>query len=94
MVLALDHSDAPPPGQQEFAFETPPYQNHCSLPLGICEGTSQALVMAALPPGTRPTGAENAMIVGRRVSSLRRPWPPTPILGRGERHCAPPHSAT
>jgi hypothetical protein len=65
-------------------------QNHCYLPLCIFEGTSHALVTASLRPGTRPTGADNAMIVVRLLSYLRRHWPHTPILGRGDSHCAPP----
>ena len=56
----------------------------------MCEGTSQALVTASLRPGTRPPGTEHAMIVVRLVSSLRRHWPHTHILVRGESHCATP----
>jgi hypothetical protein len=90
IVLDLDHSEAPPYGQPEFAFDNHPYQNHCSLPLCIFAGTSHALVTAVLRPGTRPTGAENAMIGIRLWSYLRRHWPQTPILVRGERHFATP----
>jgi hypothetical protein len=89
-VLDLDHSDAPPHGQQEFAFYNHHYQNHGYLPLFIFEGTSHALVAAYLRPGTRPTGAENAMIVVRLLSYLRRHWPHTHILVRGDSHFATP----
>ena len=71
IVLDLDHSDDPTYGQQEFAFYNHHYQNHCYLPLFIFEGTSHALVTASLRPGTRPPGAENAMILVRLLSSLR-----------------------
>jgi hypothetical protein len=90
IVLDLDHSDDPPYGQQEFAFYTHHYQNHCYLPLFIFEGTSHALVMASLRPGTRPPGAENARIVVRLLSYLRRHWPHTHILVRGDSHFATP----
>jgi DDE family transposase len=90
IVLDLDHSDDPTYGQQEFAFYNHHYQNHCYLPLFIFEGTSQALVMAALRPGTRPTGTENAMILVRLLSYLRRHWPHTHILVRGDSHFATP----
>lgn len=46
--------------------------------------------MAALRPGTRPTGTEKAMILVRLLSSLRRHWPHTHILVRGDSHCATP----
>jgi hypothetical protein len=90
IVLDLDHSDDPTYGQQEFAFYHHHYQNHCYLPLFICEGTSHALVAAYLRPGTRPPGAENAMILVRLLSYLRRHWPHTHILVRGDSHFATP----
>jgi len=90
IVLDVDHSDDPTHGQQEFTFYNHYYKNHCYLPLCIFEGASHALVMAYLRPGTRPTGAENAMILSRLLSSLRRHWPQTHILVRGDSHCATP----
>ena len=90
IVLDIDHSDDPTYGQQEFAFYNHHYQNHCYLPLFIFEGTSHALVTAYLRPGTRPTGAENAMILVRLLSYLRRHWPHTHILVRGDSHFATP----
>jgi Transposase DDE domain group 1 len=90
VVLDLDHSDDPTHGQQEFAFYNHYYKGYCYLPLFIFEGTSQALVMACLRPGTRPTGAENAMILARLLSYLRRRWPRTHILVRGDSHFATP----
>jgi len=90
IVLDLDHSDDPTHGQQEFAFYNHYYQNYCYLPLFIFEGTSHALVTACLRPGTRPTGAENAMILVRLLASLRRHWPRTHILVRGDSHFATP----
>jgi hypothetical protein len=90
IVLDVDHADDPTHGQQEFAFYNHHYQNHCYLPLCIFEGTSQALVTAYLRPGTRPTGAENAMILVRLLAYLRRHWPHTHILVRGDSHLATP----
>src|SRR5436853_4208444 len=90
IVLDLDHSDDPTHGQQEFAFYNPYYHSYCYLPLFMFERTSPALVMAYLRPGTRPTGAENAMILSRLLSYLRRHWPQTHILVRGDSHFATP----
>jgi Transposase DDE domain group 1 len=90
IVLDLAHSDDPTYGQQECAFSNHPYQNHGDLPLVIFEGTSHALVAAPLRPGTRPPGAANAMSLVRLLSYLRRHWPQTHILGRGESPCATP----
>jgi hypothetical protein len=90
IVLDLDHSDDPTHGQQEFTFYNHYYQSYCYLPLFIFEGTSHALVTACLRPGRRPLGAENAMIVVRLLSYLRRHWPRTHILVRGDSHFATP----
>jgi hypothetical protein len=90
IVLALDHSDDPTHGQQELAFYHHYSKSYCSLPLFIVEGTSHALVTAGLRPGTRPPGAENAMIFSRLLSYVRHHWPRTPILVRGDSHCATP----
>ena len=89
-MLDLDHSADPTHGQQEFAFYNHHYQSYCSLPLFIFEGTSHALVTACLRPGKRPAGAENAMIFVRLLAYLRRHWTQTPILVRGDSHCATP----
>jgi DDE family transposase len=90
IVLDLDHSDDPTHGQQEFTFYNHYYRSYCYLPLFIFEGTSQALVTACLRPGKRPTGAENTMILVRLLSYLRRHWPRTHILVRGDSHFATP----
>jgi hypothetical protein len=90
IVLDIDHSADPTHGQQEFAFYNHHYQSYCYLPLFIFEGTSHALVTACLRPGKRPPGAENAMILVRLLSYLRRHWPYTHILVRGDSHFATP----
>lgn len=90
MVLDLDHADDPTSGQQEFAFSNHHYQNYCYLPLCIFAGTSHARVTACLRPGRRPLGAENAMLLVRLLSALRRHGPHTHLLVRGDSHCATP----
>jgi Transposase DDE domain group 1 len=90
IVLDLDHTDDPTYGQREFACYNHHYQNYCYLLLFIFEGTSHALVTASLRPGTRPTGAENAMSLVRLLSYLRHHWPRTHILVRGDSHFATP----
>jgi len=90
IVLDLDHSEDPTHGQQELALYNHHYQSHCYLPLFIFEGTSHALVAAFLRPGKRPPGAENAMILSRLLSHLRRQWPFTHILVRGDSHFGTP----
>ena len=90
IVLDLDHSEDAAHGQQELIFYNAHYQSHCYLPLFIFEGLSGKFITAALRPGKRPTGAENAMIVKRVLKRLRAAWPDTHIILRGDAHFANP----
>lgn len=90
IVLDMDHSEDPTHGQQELAFYNRHYDSHCYLPLFIFEGLSGKLITAVLRPGKRPTGRENAAIVGRVLRRLRQAWPDTHIVLRGDGHFANP----
>jgi hypothetical protein len=101
IVLDMDHSEDITHGQQELALFNCHYDNHCYLPLFIFEGLSGKFITAALRPGKRPTGKENAMIIKRVLKLIRARWPDTRILMRGDAHfanielmllvCADPH---
>jgi hypothetical protein len=90
IVLDMDHSEDRTHGQQELAFYNHHYRSHCYLPLFLFEGLSGKFITAVLRPGTRPTGRENAAIIGRVLRRLRRAWPDTHILLRGDSHFANP----
>jgi hypothetical protein len=90
IVLDLDHSEDAAHGQQELIIYNGYYRSHCYLPLFLFEGLSGQFVTAALRPGQRPTGAENAMIVKRVMKRLRAAWPDTHIILRGDGHFANP----
>ena len=90
LVLDLDHSEDAAYGQQPLAFYNHHYGSTCYLPLMIFDGISGALVAAVLRPGKRPTGAENAMIMRRVLTRIRRHFPDTHILVRGDGHFSTP----
>jgi hypothetical protein len=90
IVLDMDHSEDATHGQQELSFYNHHYRNHCYLPLFLFEGLSGRFITAALRPGKRPTGAENARIVGRVLKHLRAAWPQTHIVLRGDGHFSNP----
>jgi hypothetical protein len=90
ITLDLDHTDDATYGQQTLSFYNHHYGHHCYLPLLVFEAESGALVTAVLRPGKRPTGAENAMIMKRVIGLLRRHWPHTHILLRGDGHFSNP----
>lgn len=90
LILDLDHSEDKTHGQQPLAFYNHYYGSYCYLPLVIFEGNSGALVAAVLRPGKRPTGAENAMILKRVLHLIRKHFPDTKILVRGDGHFSNP----
>lgn len=90
ITLDLDHTADHTHGNQELSFYNHHYGNYCYLPLLVFEAQTGALVTAVLRPGKRPTGAENAMIMKRVLRILRRHWPDTHILVRGDGHFSNP----
>jgi hypothetical protein len=90
IVLDMDHSEDRTHGQQELAFYNHHYGSHCYLPLFLFEGLSGKLITAVLRPSRRPTGRENAAIIGRVLRRLRQVWPDTHIVLRGDAHFANP----
>jgi len=89
-VLDMDHTDDPTHGQQQFSFYNHHYRTHCYLPLTIFDGLSGQLITAILRPGKRPTGKENAMIMKRVACRIRKSWPHTRIILRGDGHFSNP----
>ena len=90
IVLDMDHSEDATYGQQELSFYNHHYRSHCYLPLFLFEGISGKFITAALRPGKRPKGAENAMILRRVLKHLRAAWPETHIVLRGDGHFSNP----
>lgn len=90
LVLDIDHTEDQAHGQQPFAFYNHHYGSTCYLPLVIFEGLSGALVAAVLRSSMRPTGAENTMILKRVLQRIRRHFPDTHILVRGDGHFSTP----
>jgi len=90
IVLDMDHSEDATYGQQELSFYNHHYRSYCYLPLFLFEGLSGKFITAALRPGKRPKGAENAMILKRVLKRLRAAWPETHIVLRGDGHFSNP----
>lgn len=90
IVLDMDHSEDRTHGQQELAFYNHHYGSHCYLPLFLFEGLSGKFITAVLRPGKRPTGRENAAIIGRVARRLRQAWPDTHLILRGDGHFSNP----
>ncbi len=90
IVLDMDHSEDITHGQQQLSLFNTYYGNYCYLPLFHFEGLSGKLITAVLRPGKQPTGKENKAIIKRVVRLLRKTWPDTRIVLRGDAHFANP----
>ncbi|MES9985810.1 MAG: IS1380 family transposase [Candidatus Thiodiazotropha sp. 6PLUC6] len=90
IVIDLDHTPAITHGGQQMNLFNAKYQDYCYLPLLIFEGLSGKLITAILRPGKTPTGKENAAILKRVIQLIRKRWPKTHLLVRGDSHFSQP----
>lgn len=90
IVLDFDHTDNETYGNQQLTLFNKYYDEFCYLPLHVYEGMSGKLITTILRPGKRPNGKENAMITKRIVRKIKKSWPSTHLLFRGDSHFAQP----
>ena len=77
-------------GAQQQSLFNGYYDHYCYLPLHIYEGQSGKLITSILRPGRRPTGQEIVSILKRVIRAIRREWPESLILLRGDGHVSAP----
>jgi hypothetical protein len=90
-VIVLDFDDTADlvHGQQEQARFNAHVGDHCFMPLHVYEGLSGRLILTLLKPSLLK-GIALLPLVHRLVCRLRRAWPETEILFRGDSHFAYP----
>lgn len=82
LVLDIDASDVPLHGNQEQAEFHAYYDSHCYLPLYVFCGQA---MLACVLRRSRIDGAKNAAaVIKLLVAQLRRIWPDTRIIVRGD----------
>ena len=82
LVLDIDASDVPLHGQQELSEFHAYYDHHCYLPLYVFCGQA---MLACVLRRSRIDGARNAAaVIKLLVQRLRRAWPQTRIIVRGD----------
>jgi len=90
IVLDFDDTDDPVHGHQQLALFNAYYQEHCYQPLHVYEGLSGKLITTILRPGKRPKGIEIVAYLKRIVEQIRKHWPDTIIVFRGDSHYSSP----
>lgn len=94
MIIDVDHTSDSTHGEQEGACYNHHYHMNCYMPLAIHEGLSGKLITGVLRPGKRPKGMENAAIMKRVLKRIRRAFPETHIILRGDGHFSNPELMT
>jgi len=89
IVLDVDDTEAPVHGGQEQARFDGYDGGYCFLPFHVYEGLSGRLITTLLK-AKRFTGAQRLSVLKRLVTRLRRAWPATLLILRGDSHFAYP----
>ena len=84
IVLDIDETCDPVHGLQQLSLFNAHYDTRCFLPIVIFDGLTGKPVIAILRPGKPPSGAEIATILRHVIGRIRRAFPQTKILVRGD----------
>lgn len=90
IVIDFDHTDNETHGHQQLTLFNGYYDEYCYLPLHVYEGLSGKLITTILRPGKSPKGKENTAIAKRIGRKIKKAFPSTRIIFRGDSHFAQP----
>jgi hypothetical protein len=79
-------------GHQQLSLFNAHYDERCFLPIHIYDAEKSRPVAMILRPGKTPSGVEVRAHLRRLVRHIRKSWPPTRILFRGDGHYARPEA--
>lgn len=86
IVLDIDDTCDTVHGHQQLSLFNAYYDERCFLPIHIYEGKSGKPVAAILRAGKTPSGVEVRCVLKHVIKRIRRHWPKTHILVRGDSH--------
>jgi hypothetical protein len=90
VLLDLDGTDDPTPGEQEGSASHGYYRQHLYHPLLIFDGDTDQLLTAVLRPGTVHASRGVVAVLKRVVRALRTRWPGVHIELRADSGFAVP----
>ncbi|MGH7074525.1 MAG: IS1380 family transposase [Stellaceae bacterium] len=79
-------------GHQQLSFFNAHYDERCFLPIHVYDTARSRPVAVVLRPGKTPSGTEVRAHLRRLVRHIRRRWPKTRIIFRGDGHYARPEA--
>lgn len=86
IIIDSDDTNSFTYGQQELALFNKYYGDYCFMPLHVYEGISGKLITTILKPGRRSKSVNVFAILKRIIDYLRKHWPDTMIIFRGDSH--------
>ena len=90
IVLEFDDTNHTVHGHQQESLFNGYYGEYCFMPLHVYEGISGKFITAKLRPGKRSSGKETVGHLKSIVKEIRRHWPNTVIVFRGDGHFSSP----
>jgi len=86
IIIDSDDTNSFTYGQQELTLFNNYYGDYCFMPLHVYEGISGKLITTILKPGRRSKSINVFAILKRIIQYLRKHWPNTLIVFRGDSH--------
>ena len=86
ITLDIDDTCDPVHGHQQLSLFNAHYDTRCFLPVHVYHVESGKPVAVLLRPGKTPSGAEVRTLLKHLVRRIRRHWPRTRIVFRGDSH--------
>jgi Transposase DDE domain group 1 len=86
IVLDIDDTCDTVHGHQQLSLFNAYYDERCFLPIHIYEGQSGKPVAMILRSGQTPSGVEVRTVLEHVIRRIRRHWPKTHIVVRGDSH--------
>ncbi len=90
IILDFDDTNDTCHGKQQLALFNGYYGETCYQPMHVYEGFSGKLIATVLRPGRRPKGEEILSYLERIVDLIRKQWPDTIMVYRGDSHYSGP----
>ena len=86
IIIDSDDTNSFTYGQQELSLFNNYYGDYCFMPLHIYEGITGKLITTILKPGRRSKSVDVFAVLKRIIGYLRKHWPNTLIVFRGDSH--------
>lgn len=86
IILDCDDTNSQAYGDQQLSLFNSYYDGYCFMPLHIYEGLSGKLITSILKPGRKSKSVDVFSILWRMIEHLRKSWPDTLIILRGDAH--------